>query len=158
MVKYCTALYCTVRNCNIYDLTLIKLDLYFPPSFHYEELIWKCFGVCHLKHGLHLVLCLYSSIEKWSQMNSDRGPITIAIINGLIKMITSYNQDIKETWQQERNALIISHISVVTRSKILTLRSGASELLATQNLSVTTTNLRLDSHSKIMGRNPQWQC
>lgn len=30
-------------------------------------------------------------------MNSDRGAITIAILNGLIKMITSYNQDIKET-------------------------------------------------------------
>lgn len=30
-------------------------------------------------------------------MNSDRGPITIAILNGHIKMITSYNQDIKET-------------------------------------------------------------
>lgn len=154
-ILHCTALYYTARNCNcnIHDLILIKRDLYFPSSFHCAELIWKCFGVCHLKHGLHLVLCLYPNIEKWRQMNSDRGPITIAILNGHIKMITSYNQDIEATWQRERNALIISHISVLTRSKILTLRSGASQLLTSRQ----PPTICVWIHSRTMGRNPRWQ-
>lgn len=92
-------------------------------------------------HGLHLVLCIYPNTAKWRQMNSDRGTITIAVPNGHIKMITTYNWDIRKT-MHDIPTLIILHISALIRSKILTLRSGSAQILATHNLQ-TTAAIRL---------------
>lgn len=57
----------------------------------------------------------------------------------------------------DRNALIISHISVLIRSEILTLCSRASEILTTQNLSAMTAAICLWIHTTVIARNPGWQ-
>lgn len=59
-------------------------------------------------------------------MNSDRGTITIAMPNGHIKMITSYNQDIRKTmtaWQK-----CIDHIPHLCVNKIKDIDSTLKSL------------------------------